>query len=897
MANTIQHKRSSTSGVAPAASGLSQGELAINIADGKLYTKNNSNTVINLGVTSISGTYITPASGNFSNSLKVNGVEVSVSGHNHDKVTSAGSLSTAVFNKTGNVIPKFSVVYINGGQGDQPTINLAIGDGESGSSKTYGITAEAISNMASGTVIVAGALTGVNTDQFNPTAPTGDVNGSGLWLSPSVSGGVTLTKPSAPNHAVYVATIVRTHQNAGVVEVRVQNGFELQELHNVALNGTTNGQFLQYNSGSGLWVASSSGNFTSLNLNSTGVVASTGGTSNYLSKFTGSNTIGNSLIFDNGTNVGIGTAAPSVKLEVIGDIFGNNILSTGYLISNSLISINDFDGGNPGSIAIGEYTSLQQLYWTIDQSGSGNFSALSVNDTTVSLDGHSHLSSDITNFNSSVSGLLPVKNIVAGNNITVTSSSGTYTINSTATGGAGLQSSSYISQGKLSGNQSVTSGSDAVIQFVDDYDPQSWFNTTTRRFQPNIAGYYLISVGAWMDDADTTNGQANVQIRLNNNTILLVQNQLNDVTGLSLTGSKAVYLNGTTDYIDFTFYHSTGSSRSLLSGGDGTFFTAVFLAWSAPPIGTENYISKFGTSGSGVINSLIYDNGTNIGIGTTSPSSKLHVIGSGLFSGDVRASGSFIGGSGTAALPSFEFINDPDTGLFSPAANTFGISTGGTERLRITSNGGMVLGTEVGGYVTAGNHKIQAICPNSVSMSPLVLIGGNAGIEMYKDSAVSAACFFGMSTPGNAATDDFYISMYGGSWNSPFFIRNSDGNVGIGTVSPYSKLQVNGNLSVGADGFDVFAGAEGIVFGTDGSVSAYDTGPGLMFSIDSINGLKTYGDGSSSNAVILSTDRSNLRVGIKAETPDATLHVGGDVHIEGALQSAGPMLYLWSNFK
>lgn len=271
MANTIVHKRSSTSGVTPAATGLSQGELAINIADGRLYTKNNTNTVINLPVTSISGTYITPASGNFSNSLRVNGVEVSVSGHSHQLVPYADSLVTSVFNNTGSNIPKFSVVYINGGQGDQPTVNLAIADSEAGSSKTYGVTSEEISNMGSGIVIVAGSVTGLNTDQFNPSAPTGNVNGSGLWLSPTVSGGLTTSKPSAPNHAVYVATIIRTHQNEGVVEVRIQNGFELQELHNVAINGVTNGQFLQYNSGSGLWMPSSSGNFTSLNVNGTGV--------------------------------------------------------------------------------------------------------------------------------------------------------------------------------------------------------------------------------------------------------------------------------------------------------------------------------------------------------------------------------------------------------------------------------------------------------------------------------------------------------------------------------------------------------------------------------------------------------------------------------------------------
>jgi hypothetical protein len=90
MPNIITHKRSSTSGVVPAASGLYQGELAINIADGKFYTKNNVNSVINLGVTSISGTSITPASGLFSNSVGIG--TTSPSAKLHSEITDGTSV-------------------------------------------------------------------------------------------------------------------------------------------------------------------------------------------------------------------------------------------------------------------------------------------------------------------------------------------------------------------------------------------------------------------------------------------------------------------------------------------------------------------------------------------------------------------------------------------------------------------------------------------------------------------------------------------------------------------------------------------------------------------------------------------------------------------------------------
>jgi hypothetical protein len=49
--------------------------------------------------------------------------------------------------------------------------------------------------------------------------------------------------------------------------------------------------------------------------------------------------------------------------------------------------------------------------------------------------------------------------------------------------------------------------------------------------------------------------------------------------------------------------------------------------------------------------------------------------------------------AGSAAAPSFAFSADPNTGLFSPAADTFAVATGGTERLRITSGGFVGIGT------------------------------------------------------------------------------------------------------------------------------------------------------------------------------------------------------------
>ena len=268
-----------------------------------------------------------------------------------NEVAQAVSLVTTVFNKTGSPISKMSAVYVNGGQGDMPTVTLAIATSDMTSAGTYGLAYETINNMSSGKVIVFGVLTGLNTDQFNPTAPTGDVNGTVLYLSPTTSGLITKTKPSAPDHIVAIGTIVRTHQNEGIIEVRIQNGFELEELHNVAISGVTNGQFLQYNSISQLWIPSSSGNFSTLQVNGTGVsVSGHTHTVSHITNFasgvadTLSTTLvaGQSIAFDYNPSLDTLTIGSNGLVSVLslGTLTGTNAINAGVNNSIQTLTLN-----------------------------------------------------------------------------------------------------------------------------------------------------------------------------------------------------------------------------------------------------------------------------------------------------------------------------------------------------------------------------------------------------------------------------------------------------------------------------------------------------------------------------------------------------------------------------
>jgi hypothetical protein len=141
--------------------------------------------------------------------------------------------------------------------------------------------------------------------------------------------------------------------------------------------------------------------------------------------------------------------------------------------------------------------------------------------------------------------------------------------------------SSYICDGKLNANQSFATGSDAVIAFVDYADPNNWLSGS--KFIPNITGYYNMSFGAWLNNAGVSSNQVNIQMRKNGGqTMVILQQPLNNGTGISLSGNRVVYMNGTTDYIEWTVFQGAGAgpTGTLLQGtadGSGTWFSAFLI--------------------------------------------------------------------------------------------------------------------------------------------------------------------------------------------------------------------------------------------------------------------------------------------------------------------------------
>jgi hypothetical protein len=151
-----------------------------------------------------------------------------------------------VTNAESTAITKGMPVYAFGSSGNRLTVKKAQANLDSFSANTFGIVLDtSIGNNQSGYVVSAGLVKQMNTASLTEGYP--------IWLSPTTAGALTTTKPSAPDHLVLVGFCIRQHAVNGIMLVKVVNGFELDELHDVALTTKTNGDLLQYDSATNCW--------------------------------------------------------------------------------------------------------------------------------------------------------------------------------------------------------------------------------------------------------------------------------------------------------------------------------------------------------------------------------------------------------------------------------------------------------------------------------------------------------------------------------------------------------------------------------------------------------------------------------------------------------------------
>ena len=206
-----------------------------------------------------------------------------------------------VVNKTGAALleANYHAVYISGAQGQRLKVDLALAVTDGTSAGTIGIVTETIANNQEGFVTSSGLVNEINTTGSlqGETWADGDV----LYLSPTIAGDITNVKPLAPDHTVIIGFVVYAHAIHGKIYVKVDNGYEIEELHDVQVIDRTDTDILQWYEDDLVW---RNIQFATALDNAGGIIGL--GDINYVPRFDGTNSISNSRIFDDLDNVIIG---------------------------------------------------------------------------------------------------------------------------------------------------------------------------------------------------------------------------------------------------------------------------------------------------------------------------------------------------------------------------------------------------------------------------------------------------------------------------------------------------------------------------------------------------------------------------------------------------------------
>lgn len=288
----------------------------------------------------------------------------------------SGTLVREIRNTTGATLTKGTVVYINGANGNKPTVAKAIATGDSTSAQTFGIIQADLANNSNGYAVCVGDIVGIDTSAI--------IEGTQLYLSSTTAGTYTTTKQLAPAHLVYIGIVTRSHPTLGQIEVKIQNGYELDEIHDVAISSKTNNQFLVYESATDLWKNKS-------------LATVLGGTSSQFVK-------GNGTLDSN-------TYALTSQLHDAVTIGTANGLS----LSTQVLSLGLASASANGALSSANWTTFNNKQNAL--SGTG---FVKISGTTISYDSNTYLTSAVTSVAALTIG-------TTGTNITSTVANGTTT--------------------------------------------------------------------------------------------------------------------------------------------------------------------------------------------------------------------------------------------------------------------------------------------------------------------------------------------------------------------------------------------------------------------------------------------------------------------------------------
>lgn len=407
-----------------------------------------------------------------------------------------------MLNNTGSAWTDLQVVRVTGAQGNRITGALALATSDATSASTLGVVTEPIANNQQGFVTTSGLVREVDTSAF--------AEGAVLYLSPTVAGAITTTRPTAPNHTVILGWCIRSHAVNGSIFVKVDNGYELDELHNVLITSPTSGNTLIYDAVAGVWenanisagtgvsVTNGAGSITVANTgvtsltgtaNEIDVSASTGGVTLSLPATINANTTGSAATLTTGRTISItgDLAYTSGSFDGSGNVTGAGTLATvnsnvgSYTYASITVNakglVTAASNGTAPVTSVGATAPVQ--------SSGGTTPTISMAAATTSVSGYL-TSTDWNTFNSKQAALVSGTNIktVNGNSLLGAGDVATGTVTSVASG-TGLTGGPITGSGTLSlatsGVSAGSYGSSSAIPVitVDAYGRATAISTAT----------------------------------------------------------------------------------------------------------------------------------------------------------------------------------------------------------------------------------------------------------------------------------------------------------------------------------------------------------------------------------------------------------------------------------
>jgi hypothetical protein len=328
--------------------------------------------------------------------------------------------------------------------------------------------------------------------------------------------------------------------------------------------------------------------------------------------------------------------------------------------------------------------------------------------------------------------------------------------------------------------------------------------------------------------------------------------------------------------------------------------------------GTTNYLPKF-TGASALGNSLIFDNGTSVGIGTATPEDKLDVYSSANSQQGLKITNP---NAGSSAIAVTKYSNGTYTHLFgilgtgyttygvlqaneafmySAAQNMsfgadgdssikFGTGTGVIERMRITSGGSVLINKTT----NPSDSVYKLIVRNSTNVNLAFGIqSGEASIESFNDAANTgnAIRFYGtplrfftdgverltLATGGNVLIGTTTDAGYKLDVNGTARVQGNvtaTGNLSVGGTNQDSLLTINGSAGTSHARFREGSTTVGFIGGADGIIS----GQAGKLAIRGEAGLVLSGRGNSPDVIINTSGELSISNSVNAAVAVASTH-------------------------